>query len=318
MGLLSAGSTIANAAIGMIGQRKREKRAMNNQKQLMDIQHKNQRELNQQGFDLQKRMWDETNYEAQMEHLKNAGLNPALMYGMSGGGGVTTGSQGGGSAASGHAPAPQDMPSMDIQQALMMNAQIKLMEAQAKKAEAEADSTRGIEGTKGAAEIANLTQGIENQKAVEALTRAQERLTKIEAYIADSSKEDRIDSIIYNAEKAMHDANIAAAQSDVDSSTIKEKKNIIAQMAVGAALDNVLKRENITKTKEEIREISQGILQKWEALKQSGQNVDINKFNAEIKADYPTIGTVMGKMGNAWLDLLESIATGVIPNRKVD
>ena len=36
-------------------------------------------------------MWNKTNYEAQMAHLKNAGLNPGLIYGMKGGGGVTTG-----------------------------------------------------------------------------------------------------------------------------------------------------------------------------------------------------------------------------------
>ena len=30
-----------------------------------------------------------TNYENQKQHIKNAGLNPALMYGMGGGGGIS-------------------------------------------------------------------------------------------------------------------------------------------------------------------------------------------------------------------------------------
>ena len=36
-----------------------------------------------------KDLWDYTNYENQKQHIKNAGLNPALMYGMGGGGGVS-------------------------------------------------------------------------------------------------------------------------------------------------------------------------------------------------------------------------------------
>ena len=31
-------------------------------------------------------MWDYTNYENQKKHMLQAGLNPALLYGMSGGG----------------------------------------------------------------------------------------------------------------------------------------------------------------------------------------------------------------------------------------
>jgi hypothetical protein len=58
--------------------------------------------LNKQGHDLQMDMWNKTNYGAQVKHMLEAGLNPALMYGSAGQGG-TTGSQGGGSAAGGSA-----------------------------------------------------------------------------------------------------------------------------------------------------------------------------------------------------------------------
>ena len=43
-----------------------------------------------------KEMWDYTNYENQVKHLKEAGLNPALLYGQGGGGGSAAG---GGTAA---------------------------------------------------------------------------------------------------------------------------------------------------------------------------------------------------------------------------
>jgi hypothetical protein len=87
-------------------------------------------------------MWKKTNYPAQIEMMKEAGLNPALMYGQAGAGGQT-GSQGGGSAASGQAP--QQYQPMDMQN-LMMGAQIANLNANTKKTEAEAENEAG--GTK--------------------------------------------------------------------------------------------------------------------------------------------------------------------------
>ena len=52
------------------------------QKKLMGIQLDNQRNLNKQGQELAMKTWRETNYPAQMKMLKEAGLNPGLLYGM--------------------------------------------------------------------------------------------------------------------------------------------------------------------------------------------------------------------------------------------
>ena len=135
--LIGAGAQTANGVLGMIGQKKREERAVENQRKLMGIQFGHQKQLDKYGQELQLDTWKKTNYPAQVAMLKEAGLNPALLYGNGGSGGVT-GSQGGGSAASGSAPAPQPWP-LDIGQSIMMAANIKLMEAQAKKTNAEAN-----------------------------------------------------------------------------------------------------------------------------------------------------------------------------------
>ena len=105
---------------------------VNQQRDMMNLQYNNQRKLNEQGLKMQKEMWDYTNYENQVEHMKNAGLNVGLMYGGSGGGGATTGSQGGGSASAGNAPV------MDLGQNLMQGAQLELIKAQTEKTKAEA------------------------------------------------------------------------------------------------------------------------------------------------------------------------------------
>jgi hypothetical protein len=84
--------------------------------------------LNRQGHDLQMDMWNKTNYGAQVEHMKNAGLNPALMYKGAGAGG-TTGSQTGGSASMGNS---QQGKVMDLSNALI-GAQIEGLKAKATK-----------------------------------------------------------------------------------------------------------------------------------------------------------------------------------------
>jgi hypothetical protein len=135
--IAAAGIGAVGGALGMIGQNKRAKKQHNRQKELMGIQLKNQQQLNKQGQQLQMQTWRDTNYGAQMDMMKEAGLNPALMYGMSGGGGATTGSQGGGSAQGGNSHAPMDI-GASVQASLMM-AQAMKLKAETKEIEAKTD-----------------------------------------------------------------------------------------------------------------------------------------------------------------------------------
>ena len=61
----------------------------------MGIQHGYNIESQKLGQQFNKELWNYTNYENQKKHLEEAGLNPALLYGTSGGGGATAaGAQG--------------------------------------------------------------------------------------------------------------------------------------------------------------------------------------------------------------------------------
>ena len=120
--------------------------ALNQQQQrynldLQQNQFENQQALNQQGHNLQLDMWNKTNFGAQMEHLKKAGLNPALMY-KQGGAGGQTGSQGGGSAVGGSAGLGMAPLGPEFQ---LYGAQREKMLAEADAAQAAADATRGYE-----------------------------------------------------------------------------------------------------------------------------------------------------------------------------
>ena len=127
------------------------------QKQLMDIQFRNQKSLDKYGSELQYEMWEKTNYPAQVAMLKEAGLNPALLYGKGGQGGMT-GSQTGGSATAGNAPQTQSPHFMSISASLAQGAQIELMKADANKANAEAENLRGVVREEATSRINKLIQ----------------------------------------------------------------------------------------------------------------------------------------------------------------
>lgn len=153
---------VAQAGISMIGQRAREKRAFENQKELMNLQNKNQMGLNEQGQQLQMKTWEQTSYPAQLEMMKKAGLSTGLMYGGGAGSGGSTGSQGGGSAASGSAPSPQPM---ELGSAMQTAANIALLKAQKENIEADTNAKitgeayqSGIQTEEGKARTKNILQ----------------------------------------------------------------------------------------------------------------------------------------------------------------
>ena len=125
-------------------------------KKLMRFQKQHQMDLSQFGHDLQMDMWNKTNYKAQLEHMRAAGLNPALMYGQAGQGG-TTGSQGGGSAQSGSVDQARVM---DLSNALI-GAQITSLEAKANKDNADADATTGYKGDESRQNVVESGQRID-------------------------------------------------------------------------------------------------------------------------------------------------------------
>ena len=60
-------------------------------KQLMEYQAKLNKQQAFYSTGLAKDLWNHTNYENTMRHIKGAGLSPGLIYGQSGSGGTTSG-----------------------------------------------------------------------------------------------------------------------------------------------------------------------------------------------------------------------------------
>lgn len=251
-GWIGAATGAATGIIGMLGQKKREKRALNNQKHLMGIQTENQKKLNQHGSDLQYEMWKKTNYPAQMGMLKEAGLNAGLLYGQGGSGGATTGSQAGGSAQGGNAPAPQSMELGTALQGALTAAQIDNIKADTKNKEATADSTRGGEGTIGESQI--------NKTNIETKIKEWEELYAERRESADVNKLEM-------------DMDIAQRENLIGDRTMYDRIEKIKNEAIGTEIENRAKEQGIKLSKQQESRLWHQIRQEW--VKAGLQGLDI-------------------------------------------
>ena len=191
---------LINAGMGLLLQGGQDRRQVRQEGRLLEQQLGFDFEKMDYQQQLQKDLWEATNYPAQMKQLEKAGLSPGLFYGMSGAGGTTTGSPGGGvqgGKAAGH--------SGEIMGMSLLNEQRKLIEAQTEKTEAEAEKTAGVDTDEAKTRIESLSQGIKNQKAVERLNNVQGNIAEIEQEIKEGSYEDVISTMKYTARRTDRD-----------------------------------------------------------------------------------------------------------------
>lgn len=318
--IASAGADVAGGLLGSIFgsflQDGQDERQLKQTEELQQIQLRNAKKMQDYTMASQYDMWNKTNYGAQKKHMEAAGLNPALMYGMKGGGGVTTGSQGGGMPSTGTAGDP-NRGAMDIAEMAQMGANRKLIEAQTKKTEAEAANIAGAQTELQGAQTASLTQGIENAKAVEVLTKIETQLKEVTSKLANESLNDTLSKIRSEAISAEQEAVKALAEANVTVETQNSKIALIKQEAVNAVLESALIKANTSESyskievnKAQVSKIANEIVQKWTELNQGQQKVDIQKFSEEIKANYQPLWNTIGRWGeDAWGTVID-VVTG--------
>lgn len=263
LGMLGAGvlGGVVDKGLGMITGRSDDNRQVAVQGRLNAQQVKYQKELTDYNQRSALKMWEDTNYSAQVEQMKKAGINPGLLYGTSGAGGGTATTQQGsvqGGSASGAASykAGMEIGTMTQAQQLMnLKAQEELTRAQTEQTKTETTKTAGVDTAEGEARIASLTQGIENAKATELLTKAETNLKNIEELEKNVSQEDRLDQITWEAKRAGELLQQAKNETYISNATLQEKIAIIEQTAIGAVIQNEATREGINLTKAQIAEI---------------------------------------------------------------
>ena len=252
------GSGIANQATDMLfGDRNRRKQ-LEQQQKLTDMQTAAKRDLMSYEQQLNLKHWEDTNYAAQVEQMKKAGLNTALMYGGAGSGGQSNGT-GDVSVTGGQADSNQMGYALQLQH---MQSQIELNKALANKEEAQAESiskTTPVEVKKGEEAINLMQSQIDNL--------FEEKLNK-QTYRVALELENSIKSIQTEVLSATKDVNIENAKQSLKQLTeqtlLLEKDNYIKEGTKNAIIQqqNELVKNVVADT---MVKITQGRLNKTQA-----------------------------------------------------
>ncbi|AXH76211.1 MAG: DNA pilot protein [Microviridae sp.] len=311
--------SIGLGATDVIGNQIQAGQQYRRQKKLMDIQQQNQMELNKQGQQIQLETWKETNYPAQMEMLKKAGLNPSLMYAKGGTPG-TTGGQGGGSAASGNAQSAAPMEISNIMNMRAQQAQIKLTEAQAEKTKVETEKIGGVDTTKAESEIGKIIAETQNEQIKGELMKVQTAVETIKMNNEQNVIEANLRKIAEETNKLRLENKITQETTD---SIIKEA----AANAIGSVLSNELTKSNTKLSQEQIEKIRTELYNDWtriqqttKGLEQKDKEIAIQKFRAEFEARWVGTGKVVGKIFKNVVDVLDNMkgaTVGTVHSDKV-
>lgn len=270
------GGQAVGAGLGMIFGGLNDKRQLKQQQALMNQQIAGQKEMTDYQRTSQLQMWKDTNYNAQKEEIKKAGLNPALLYGMSGGGGATIG--GGTPSVNGGTAAGQ---SGEIQGMAMQNA---LMAAQIENIKADTANKLG--------DAANKPKVGTNLDSGTKLNNVMTELKKTEGKILDANTQNLIQLANANMLNAYLDKDKKVWENDVNKRTFE---TVVQQRT--ADLLETDSRIELNKTNKElgdakINEISEKIKAMWSSISidyqmmlLAGENAETNRMGVNVQRD---------------------------------
>lgn len=298
IGQAAAGQAAAqgtNAIMGLILGGINDRRQVRQQRRLNEVS----KEMQQWQMEQQLKMWEATGYGAQKRQMQEAGINPALMYGMSGGGAqtasVNTSSP---AAAPGGGGEAMGMMGMGLNLALL-KAQKDNIEADTAKKQAEATATAGVKTAEGQQNIEEskarqemLLQGVDNARQQHTLMELEATLKNMENYEKQASQEDRLDFIRYQTRQANRQLQIVTNEAYISTKTLGEKVKIVQEAAIGAVLGNAMQRENIQGAPVEraakqqgIKESIQRIMQNWDKMEQGNKELLIKDILKSYNTD---------------------------------
>lgn len=280
-----------------------------NQLKLMEIQNRYNEQMAKNNQLRNKDLWDYTNYENQKQHIKNAGLNPALMYGMGGGGGVSaSGAQGQGVTQ----PTDRSVEMGLKQQGLGLQlasiaSQVDLNKSQAEKNKAEAEKISGVDTRVQEATIDNLIAQTSNEKVKKGLILGQIRVADAEEelkrnmadWTKDKADETRwnIKSLQKGIDKLAEEINGMKLDNELKERTIDNKVKESSLTLQNLMAEILLKGSQRKVNEEQAKAIPAKILQGWEELTKKGKALIIQREQMEAYAQDVINKYELGKKG---------------------
>lgn len=251
---------LIGTGLGLMMEKHEDARQLNQQQKLSTMQYNINKQTADDNYKRSLDMWNATNYEAQIEHLKAAGLNPSLLYGKGGGGGATAAAAPAQGVSTGEAPKGNNEAAGMGLQIAQMSLQTKLLDAQIKNIEADTANK----------EANTSNTGVDTkQKQLELEIRGETRDVAIERIQAEAVKVDA------EMEQAKNNRKISDATYQTD---IAAKK---AELA-GIYLRNDQVREQTKLTDAQIDEVIQSIQTQIKSLQQRDREINVQEVRNEL------------------------------------
>lgn len=245
-------------------------------KKLMALQNEYNKQNAAYSLGLQKELWDYTNYENQVKHLKDAGLSVGLMYGQGGGGGATASANPMAGVSQGHSQAV----GMGLQYQQMSN-QNDLIKAEAIKTMAEAEKISGVDTEKTKQEIdkiiADTGLSVENTNVARSIVELNNSTTGLNKANTDKAKAE--------INKVWEEVTNLS----LDNTIKEETKDAVIQYAYvntnNAIYDGIQKICNIKLTEKQMRALENQIEGYWFELATSRMSAEAATKQAENTAN---------------------------------
>lgn len=256
LGAQAAGQVV-DSALGLVTAGFNDRRQLRQQEKLNKQQSKYDQALMayQQGLGI--KTWKETGYGAQKQMMKDADLSPALMYGGSGGGGMTVGNA---NATVGAPKAPTGGGEMEALS--VVGAQRRLLEAQARNLDADTAKKTGVDTD---------------------LVKEQIRIQRNAADFAKNTYDVNYGMLLDAAEKLSNEAEIARGNRNVRNATIDTEIQTRKAELVGLGIANEVKKLQGELTEEQIKATAESVAQKWREIDIKQGKLDLDKFVNDVK-----------------------------------
>lgn len=274
---MQAAQTGLGGAMGLILGGIERKKQLEQQRKLQALQIEGAKQMGIFNREQQMQLWKDTNYSAQMEELKKAGLNPGLLYGHGGPGGSTSASPGAvsGAQAAAQGPAMGMGISMGSMQLQLLKAQKDNIEADTALKQADTTKTAGVDTQLGEQTIEKLKQDIKSQQTQNALTEVQTAIASIQEHIAGQTQNMEISKIASATKIIQNDATISDATRDTIITTIKRQ-------SLQVYLENQLLKSQKTLTDEQLKVAKTSISKMVNDMVNDDKRTSIEDFKSRI------------------------------------
>lgn len=295
------------------------------QKALTDIQQEANFASMEKAQQLQKDMFEYTSPAKRVQQLKEAGLNPALMYGMGGQGGSTTGNATGMAVSGGQAASDAQRKEANMQaqgmalQLAKLNSEIDVNKSIAEVNRAEVDR-KGADTNliyqsikESQTRINNIIQDTQNKRIQSKLMELQSDYQEIVNSFQSELTETQINNMISNINYMNQDTERLILNNEVTRRSKEEliKNNILQNANLGVEI--LKKNKEIEGISAKISEIEQNILLMKSAtnlndVKTAGEKImnainDVERINTE--------GSGMTKESGLFAPLVNGMRAGV-------